>query len=638
MSGICGILHLDGRPAEAETLKKMMDALAHRGSDGSGTWREGPAALGHQMLHLTPESLTEKLPFSDPQARVAITADARLDNRMDLFRHLEIPRSRQAGMTDSELILEAYKKWGKECPRYLLGDFVFVIWDGVRQELICATDPIGLIPLYYYHTPDVFVFASEIKGIHAVPGVPRAINKRTIALMEMPAMHFIEPESTFFERITQMPGSTVVTVSHQGIWKQEYWRPDPSRRIHLKDEMEYVEAFQEIFFQAVSARLRSAFPVFTLYSGGLDSSAVTGTAVRLLRQEGRRLTAFAAVLPDGYQGSGTDERSYIDLLQGTKNLEIAYITDPWRGPFDDVDRLVWGADSPSHTSRHYLYTAFAEAAGRHHGRVLLDGGGGEFGPSFHGYGYYAELFWQGRWKRLVQEIRARARNDHCSPLSIIKSQVIAPLIPDFFMTRLRPRFAPAQIKQSITLREDFVQRQLGQEVSRYQRMCRSFETVSPSLRRNQYQQMLLLIRRGWQSGYFVGYERVSLASPFLDRRVLEFCLALPGDMKVNHGYKRYLIRAGMRGILPETLRFRTSKDVFSSDFHDRYNRQKSIACEALARAEKHPAVQEIVDLDKLKRMLQLTMQTNRCDTPNDFATMHAVPGGIYLISFLQRFS
>jgi asparagine synthase (glutamine-hydrolysing) len=636
MSGICGIVNLDGKPVAAETLEKMMDALAHRGIDGSGTWREGPTALGHQRLHITPESLTEELPFSDAQARLAITADARLDNRKDLFRQLEISHSRQAGMTDSGLILEAYKKWGKECPRYLLGDFVFVIWDGVRQELICATDPLGMRPLYYYHTPHEFVFTSEIKGIHAVPGVPRALNKRTIALMGMLAMYFLEPESTFFERIARMPGSTVMTVSRKRIWKEEYWRPDPSRRIHLKDEMEYVEAFQDIFFQAVAARLRSAFPVFTLYSGGLDSSAVTGTAARLLQREGRRLTAFAAVLPPGYQGSGTDERSYIDLLQGTENLEITYITDPWRGPFDDLDRLVWGGDSPTYTSRHYLYTAFAEAAGHRHGRVLLDGLGGECGPSFHGDGYYAELFWQGRWKRLVQEIKARARNDHCSPLRLIKSQVIAPLIPDFFMTRLRPRFDLAQIQQSMPLREDFVQSQLGREAPRYQRLSLSLGSVSPSCRRNQYQ-MLLQMRRGQESGGFVGYERVPLASPYLDRRLLEFCLALPGDLKVNHGYTRYLIRAGMRGILPETLRFRTSREPFSPDFHDRYNRQKSIACEALAQAEKHPAVQEIVDLVKLRRMLQLTLQTNRCDTPEYFAAMNAVPFGIYLLCFLQRY-
>jgi len=637
MSGICGILHLKGRPAAAETLEAMMEALAHRGLDGRGTWREGPVALGHQMLHLTPESLTEELPFFDPQARLAITADARLDNRQELFRRLEIPASRQEGCSDSGLILEAYKKWGQECPRHLLGDFVFVIWDGVRQELICATDPLGMRLLFYYHTAHEFVFASEIKGIHAAPGVPRALDQKAIALMGMPAMHFMEPERTFFEGIVQMPGSTVMTVGRQGIRKQEYWRPDPSQRLHLPDETAYVEAFQDLFFQAVTARLRSAFPVFTLYSGGLDSSAVTGVAARLLGWEGRRLTALAAVLPPGYQGRGTDERSYVDLLQGAANLEIAYITDPWRGPFDDLDRLVWGGDSPNYSSRHYLYSAFAAAAGQHRGRVILDGAGGEFGPSFHGHGYYAELFWRGRWQRLVQEIRARARNDHCSPLSLIKSQVIGPLIPNFLMTRLRPRFDLAQIQRSMPLREDFVRRQLGREASRYQRLSRSLGAVSPSHRRNQYE-TLLLVRRGRPSGGFVGYERVSLACPYLDRRVLEFCLALPGEMKVNRGYKRYLIRAGMRGILPDSLRWRTSKEPFSPDFHDRYNRQKSQAWEALARAENHPAVQEIVDLDKLRRLLQITMQTNRCDTPEDFAAMHAVPRSIYLLAFLQRFA
>ena len=343
------------------------------------------------------------------------------------------------------------------------------------------------------------------------------------------------------------------------------------------------------------------------------------------------------MLPPGYQGHGTDERAYIDLLQGAENLDIRYITDPGRGPFDDLDRLVRGGDSPGYTSRHYLYTAFAAAAGQHHGRVLLDGAGGEIGPSFHGDGYYAELFRQGRWPRLAREIKARARHDGCSPLGLIKTLVIAPLIPNFLMTRLRPRFDLAQMEQSMPLRADFVRRQLGREAPRYKRLSRSLGAISPSHRRNQYQK-LLNMRRGRPGSGFVGYERVSPAFPFMDRRVLEFCLALPGELKVNRGYKRYLIRAGMQGILPEKLRWRTTKEPFSPDFHDRYNRQKALAWEALAQGENHPAVQEIVDLDKLRGLLQLTMQTNRCNTAEDFAAMHAVPRGIYLIAFLLHYS
>ena len=80
------------------------------------------------MLHITPESLTEELPFSDPQARLAVTADVRLDNRKELFRHLEISASRQEGTTDSGLILEAYKNWGKECPDISWGILSWSLW------------------------------------------------------------------------------------------------------------------------------------------------------------------------------------------------------------------------------------------------------------------------------------------------------------------------------------------------------------------------------------------------------------------------------------------------------------------------------------------------------------------------------
>ena len=180
MSGIAGALNLNGRPLEREDMARMVQSIAHRGPDGSGVWSEGAVGLGHRMLWTTPESLNEKLPLADGARNMAITADARIDNRDELFDALNVDGQRDE-ISDSELILLAYQRWGERCPERLQGDFAFAIWDGVNQLLFCARDHMGVKPFHYYRSSQAFIFASEIKALFALPEVSPRINESRLA-------------------------------------------------------------------------------------------------------------------------------------------------------------------------------------------------------------------------------------------------------------------------------------------------------------------------------------------------------------------------------------------------------------------------------------------------------------------------
>ena len=130
MSAICGIYHLDHKPLCIDTLGVGMDALADYGADGSDAWCAGAVGLGHQMTYTTPESLFERLPLK--MNNLVITADARLDNRESLCDLLDISHTDRGTITDSQLILYSYGKWGEDCPTHLLGDFAFAIWERWR--------------------------------------------------------------------------------------------------------------------------------------------------------------------------------------------------------------------------------------------------------------------------------------------------------------------------------------------------------------------------------------------------------------------------------------------------------------------------------------------------------------------------
>lgn len=160
MSGITGIYHLDGRPVDPALLRRMTDIIGHRGPDGAGYWLDGPVGLGHRMLHPTPESLRETQPLLDETGNLCLTLDGRVDNREELRTALEDKGTKLRTDTDAELVLQAYECWGEECPKKIIGDFVFVIWDGRMRQLFCARDPLGVKPFYYYTDGRTFLYGS----------------------------------------------------------------------------------------------------------------------------------------------------------------------------------------------------------------------------------------------------------------------------------------------------------------------------------------------------------------------------------------------------------------------------------------------------------------------------------------------
>ena len=120
MSGIAGIYQLDGRPVAPDLLERMTQAVSHRGPDGAGLWRDGTIGLGHRLLHSTPESAWESSPSTSPEGSLVITADARLDNRQELIAELSLDGKSRSEIPDPEIILEAYEKWGEDCPNRLI--------------------------------------------------------------------------------------------------------------------------------------------------------------------------------------------------------------------------------------------------------------------------------------------------------------------------------------------------------------------------------------------------------------------------------------------------------------------------------------------------------------------------------------
>ena len=157
MSGIAGIFNRDGRPVDPDLLARMTDAIAHRGPDGAGHWADGAVGFGHQMLCTAPESLHEQQPWRDETGQLCLVLDGRVDNRAELQRALAAAGAHLGEDTDAELVLQSYEVWGEACPKRIIGDFAFAIWDARKQQLFCARDFLGIKPFYYYADERTFL-------------------------------------------------------------------------------------------------------------------------------------------------------------------------------------------------------------------------------------------------------------------------------------------------------------------------------------------------------------------------------------------------------------------------------------------------------------------------------------------------
>jgi asparagine synthase (glutamine-hydrolysing) len=571
MSGICGIFRRNGEPVTGASLQAMLERLRHRGPDGEGVWFDGAAGFGHCMLHVTPESLTEKQPRTGAGGNYAITADARIDNRAELAAKLDLDP--HAHLPDSEFILAAYRKWGESCPYMLQGDFAFAIWDAARRQVFCASDPMGVKSLYYHLSGNAFVFASEIKALFALPETPRQLNELRVA--EYLVTLFEDRSGTFYRDILRLPGAYALSVDARNSYLRRYWTLDAEHELRLGSDGEYVEAFREVFGEAVRRRTRSAFPVGSALSGGLDSSSVACMARETKAPETGPLHTFSLIFPDlpADDRRVIDERPQMQAVIDSGGFSPHFIQADQLSPLWQVDRMHYHLDHANCAPNLYLHWAMYNCAQQSGVRVFLDGFDGDSAVS-HGFERLTELAQTGHWRTLWRETTLLSQN-HLAGIRrrrILKEYCVKPLAPRWAYMAWRlvhgrrggaaPEFL---ISPDLKRRTDIERRARTLLAPEYA------WTLRRSARRT---------HEGYISQALYAYtleiaDKASAAFglearyPFFDRRVLEFCLSLPAEQKLAQGWNRWILRRAMSGILPAEVQWRHNKGNLSPNFHRR---------------------------------------------------------------------
>lgn len=414
MSAITGIYHVNGEPVPHEHGLCMMKELQKFPADDIQTWYKDNVFLGCHAQWITPESIGERLPLYDSERQVAITADAIIDNRNELFDLLNVDRTKRKTMTDSQLILLAYYKWGEDSPKYLVGDFAFMIWDKREQKLFGARDFSGTRTLYYYQEQNRIAFCTVMLPLLTLPFIKKELNEEWLAEFLAIPLNFesVDVFSTVYKNIKQIPPSHSMRVKDGRVIFTRYSLLKEGKKLKLNSNEEYEEAFREVFQRAVTDRLRTHRKVGAHLSGGLDSGSVASFAANALRSENKELHSFSYVPVEGFEdwtdiSRIPDERPFIQsTVDFVGNIKPNYLDFNEKSSLSEVDDWIDALEMPyKYYENSYWLKGIYEEASKQGIGVLLNGQRGNWTISWgHALEYQALLLKRLKLIKLSREI------------------------------------------------------------------------------------------------------------------------------------------------------------------------------------------------------------------------------------------
>ena len=563
MSGIVGLWNLDGRPVEETLLVRLGERLAHRGQD-AGLWVDGPVGLACRLFRLTPESAREAQPLAHPAGPVLVF-DGRLDNREELVRLLRGSVGITPDCPDPALVLAAYEAFGEDFAGRLNGDFALAVFDRRRRRLLLARDALGVRPLYYTRAGQTFLFASEIKALLAHPQVSPRPNDDLLAefLLSGPAQD--NPGLTFFEGISSVLPGHMLAVTPDGMSARRYWDFDPARRLRFRSFPDYAEAFRHHFQEAVRRRLRSAHPVAVSVSGGLDSSSIFCVAETLRREKPQRHPALLGLTYSSTDGSPSDETPFLAEIERAYGVTLERCSTGPVGFLDGVDEAVWQAEAPMLDGMWNNTRAFLEHVRGRGARVLLAGHWGDH--VLFEQAYLIDLVRRGAWLEAGRHLREFPRwatdtdpghfrrgflND------LIRYHVPEALLPA--LRRLRGALSRTKADRPWYAREftERARRVASRRSENGTRFASFHARTLYHLLRSRYH----VLSMEWQNKVAAAHG-LEAAFPFLDRDLIGFLMAIPGEMQTWQGVPRAILREGLRGVLPEAIAHRRSKGDYA---------------------------------------------------------------------------
>ena len=603
MTGLAALCDF-ARGAPSQDMERMLEGLSPFGSQRDALFPDPVMALGSRHRMVT--GLWH-------DHRLSLIADVRLDNPHELRDLLGLDVLQAPN--DGHLILAAWSRWGKDCVPRFRGDFAFVLWDG--ETLFAVRDPFGVRPLLFAHQGQKLALANSGAPLLALPWCDRTLNEdklaRYLVLLHNDASH------TFWRGVQRVPPAGLLSFSRSGLTVERYWQPQRPAPLRLARREDYHEAFREHLGNAIACRLPPTGKVGINLSGGLDSSAIACLTARTMEQP---LIAYSAVpvsgrVPNKIAGRENDERIYIEAVQRhLRALDVRFVSIPDTALFPVMDHLTALTRRPVRNVINHLWLdQIHQASSREGVSILLTGKGGNLSISRTGRNRLANLAASGHFLELLTEVVAHARNTGSGVWQVSRQvlrSLLSPLVqslrcgarPWTAWSAINPHFAMTH-KVPELFRADLMERRQSDH---------DLRILTVGLGDNAEAMRCLEAARGIESRY-----------PALDQRLVLFCMSLPDALWFHQGQDRALPREALQGILPESVRLRTSRGVQGADWPACFKYALPQLKQELSELEQHDTARRVLDLPRLRDLLE--------HIPGNWYTAEAT--GQYRMMFLR---
>jgi asparagine synthase (glutamine-hydrolysing) len=538
-------------------LDAFTDAASHRGPDARGAAffdtggkrLENPIGfrlgLGHRRLSIIDLSECGAQPMSIDGGNFTIVYNGEIYNYLEIRKELEAEGVRFESHSDTEVLLSAYARWGRNCLDKFNGMWAFVIYDRRKNILFVSRDRLGVKPLYYRKHGANLAIGSEIKQFFQLPDFAKKINEHSLPLYL--ATGYENPPETFFDGILAFPPGhyAEIAIGNPKLKPERFWNYD---KISAQDaDAEFlISKISETFSDAVRLRLRSDVPVGGCLSGGLDSSAIFAEMKKHSPDSAFR--AFSACFDD----PRIDERPFMkSIVDKTQSIHIEVFPKA-EDLADGFDKFLFHHDEPVGSLSMYAQFRVMKSARENKVPVLLDGQGGD--ELFSGYWpSYMLLFNKFRRDGRIDKIFSHLAG---AILPMGNPELICEILRNICEFRRR---AARSLPFILNEKSDKILSGLPQS-----KWHVNAQKLSPEeYRKAEIFRVHLPRLLKWEDRNSMAFS-VESRVPFLDYRLVELLLSIPPEMNMRRGWTKYLFRKAMNGKLPDAICWRKDKKGFET--------------------------------------------------------------------------
>ena len=586
MCGIAGILSFEGNSIDPSSLRAMADAIAHRGPDDEGyvlvdsrsgdrrrfAGREShpeirgslpplPASgspiaadvgLAHRRFSIIEPGAAAHQPFLDADGECCVVFNGEIYNHVELRAELAAGGARFRTRSDTEVLVESYRRWGTDCFDRFDGFWALALYDFRRRRLILSRDRLGKKPLYWARAGAQLVFASEIKALLGFPALAGRRRANPAAVYDWLVNARKDGEdSTFFDGIHSFPAASWAIADERFSGDAvRYWQV-PTQRMQERDigVGEAATRVRELLTDAVRLRLRADVPIALELSGGLDSSALAAVARELT---GDSLTAYTVRYPD----PALDEEPFARAVASRLGLQLCVLDAPDEDFWTTIRPFTWLHEEPYHAPNVRSNQVVWERMRAMGTKVSLNGAAGD--ELFAGYARYFDV--------AQLENAAHARFDHLVDNARGHSEATSPL-----QAWLGPgrALAMAAGRAVVPRRIQRALRGKGFVLAPTHRRRVGAATLSSMLHRDMTSDLMpYWLASGDRGSMGVPVE---VRAPFLDHRLVEFAYQLPITYLIRDGWHKWILRKAVEELLPNEVVWRRRKLGFPFPFERFYS-------------------------------------------------------------------